>query len=587
MKHKSYGMKSKFIKSNFLIYFGTFMLPVLLLEIFFLSDIYMSERRKIEKELDNSMSLASDLVSVYDTDTNAFQLYVKSCGSMAQYIRVFKRETLDYDSANAIRFLSAYMTALHNSRTDMESVYFYLNNDLKRLTTSERLIENVADMEDSNWVDILADMQGDEWNAVVRPYGKAEDVFSIFYRFRNYKGGTVINYDLAQQREKLEQMIIYDRQFLMVFDVEGKFIFSNEERVPREIVEMVQEELPSCEPDRVLKNNGYLIKVNRNNGGHFIVATAVPQRTVNNVFWSNMTIFIWLLGVIMVASAVLAYDRANRNYRQLYRIIDVFDYAEKNLELDPEIGKDDTIYDQILQNIIRMFLRNSYLQLQLSERKYREMTAQLLALQYQINPHFLFNTLQALNYEVLEISGGKWGNANYMVENLSDMLRYSLDTREMDVSIRKEIEICQKYLDIQKLRTGQDFIVEWEVDPDVEKQKIRRMLLQPLLENAFSHGIKGIEKGKIRIIVQKQNDKICFKVLDNGNGISSERLKEIRGKLKESVVEFESEHIGLQNVNARLLLAYGEAAELHINSKVGMGTIQYFYIHYEEGYDEC
>ena len=118
-------------------------------------------------------------------------------------------------------------------------------------------------------------------------------------------------------------------------------------------------------------------------------------------------------------------------------------------------------------------------------------------------------------------------------------------------------------------------------------QKIRRMLLQPLLENALSHGIKNKANGRVQIVIDRKDDKICVKALDSGKGIPRDRLVQLREKMKEPQVEFESEHIGLQNVNHRLALAYGrEDMRLHIASKEGMGTMQYFYMYYLEKEEE-
>lgn len=308
------------------------------------------------------------------------------------------------------------------------------------------------------------------------------------------------------------------------------------------------------------------------------MVSLIPNKAANQVFLSNMWSLIVLVAATTIGSAYLAYDRAVRNYKQLYGIIEIFDRAEKNQELPKQITEKDSVYNQILNNIVRTFLENSYLQIQLSERKYRQISAQMLALQYQINPHFLFNTLQAINYEILTITKGKTGNANKMLENLSDVLRYSLDSPECDVSIREEVEICKKYVDIQKMREDRHFSMEWEIDPEIEGYRIPRMLLQPLLENSLSHGLKYKKDGRLRVAIRKRKDDIYFKVIDNGDGISSEKTALLRERLEKTKDEFESKHIGLTNVNQRLILAYGEKAGIHIFSKEGIGTIQWFKI---------
>ncbi len=570
-------MKYRFLKANFLIYLCTFTLPVFLLGALLLFGIYIGEQKKIQYELKNSLKLAEGLVQEYESDTEAFHMFLGSAQRMAQFILVFRNEKVDYDSVNALRFLSAYMTSLQNSRTDMESVYFYLNNASRRVVTSEKFTESADGMKDNGWLDILLEMKNGEAKAVVRPASKdasGKGVFSVLRCFPSYKGGTVINYRLEEQQEKLKRMAFYDEQEILIFDRDGQILFGS--------TNAAAEAIRTLEDLNNLRRF-YVVEKERKKSDFFHVVTVVSQKSVNHVFMVNMRTLIFLSIVTTIASAFLAYDRAVRDYRQLYHVIDIFERAEKKQELITRKKSGNGIYDQILNNIIRTFLENSYLQVQLSEQKYRQMTAQMLALQYQINPHFLFNTLQALNYEILALTGGKQGNANRMVENLSDILRYSLDVSKMDVSIQEEIDICKKYMDIQKMRTAQDWIVEWEVSSLVKRQKIRRMLLQPLLENALSHGIKNRENGRIRIVIGKRDDKICVKVLDNGKGIPKDKLMQLREKMREPQVEFESEHIGLQNVNYRLALAYGgENMGLHIASKEGMGTMQYFYMYYLE-----
>lgn len=574
-------MKYRFLKANFLIYLCTFTLPVFLLGALFLFGIFREEQRKIQDELRNSLKLAEGLVQEYESDTEAFHMFLGSAQRMAQFILVFKNEKVDYDSVNALRFLSAYMTSLKNSRTDMESVYFYLNNDSRRVVTSEKFTESAEGMKDNGWLDILLEMKNGETRAVVRSAGKDisdSSVFSVMRCFPSYKGGTVINYRLGEQQEKLKRMAFYDEQELLIFDKEGKILFGSTEAATKDIQGLA---------DLNNLKSFYVVEKEKGKNDFFHVATMVSRKTVNHVFMINMRTLIFLTVVTTIASAFLAYDRAARDYRQLYHVIDIFERVEKKQEIATYKKSGNGIYDRILNNIIRTFLENGYLQMQLSEQKYKQMTAQMLALQYQINPHFLFNTLQALNYEILALTGGKQGNANCMVENLSDILRYSLDVSKMDVSIQEEVDICKKYMDIQRMRTDQNWIVEWEIAQSVKGQKIRRMLLQPLLENALTHGIKNKANGRIRIMIDRKKDKICVKVLDNGKGIPRDKLTQLREKMREPQVEFESEHIGLQNVNYRLTLAYGgEDMGLHIASKEGMGTMQYFYMDYSEKLEE-
>lgn len=590
IKNKKHAMKYRFMKEKLLVYLATFTLPVLVMGMLLIAEVYWQERRMAQDRLSNSLQLAKEYMDAFYLDSDAFQIFLASGQRMAQFYSTFQSGIVDYDSANALQYLFAYMVSLKSSREDIDSVYFYLNNDYRRVMTSEKRIEDGDTMADKGWMDILLAMKGNQTSAKVRsvenavrfPEGK---VFSIFRRLPNLKGGTVINYSLEDQREKLDKMVFYEGQFLAVLDSGGQELFSNyrpEAQMRQELFSWIMEH--PGESHMKCGKEHFMVHTETDKTGMFRIVTAVPYRTVNQALFSNMRTLIFLICVTTVASAYLAYDRAARNYNQLYGIIDIFDRAEKNLKLPQRSEESGNVYDQILNNIIRTFLDNSYLKMQLSERKYRLTAAQVQALQYQINPHFLFNTLQAINYEILEISGGQQKNANRMVENLSDLLRYSLDAAREDADIREEVEICKKYVEIQKLREDGSFFSEWEIDPGVEQMKIKRMLLQPLLENAISHGLKLQRGGRLRTAIYKAGDQVVFKVVDNGRGIPPGELERLRKRLnetgEETINEFETEHIGLANVNQRLVLAYGQAARIHILSRENMGTIQYFKIDY-------
>lgn len=588
IKNKKRAMKYRFLKEKLSVYLAAFVLPVLLLGTLMIAVGYGQERQRAQDRLSNSLQLAQEYMNTLYLDSDAFQIFLASGQRMAQFYNTFQSGSVDYESANALQYLYAYMVSLKSSRMDIDSVYFYLNNDNRWVMTSEKRIESGDTMADGGWIDMLLEMKGNQTSLVVRsaadsarfPEGKT---FSIFRRLPNLKGGTVINYKLEKQRAQLDKMTFYEGQYLTVLDCDGQELFSNDEP-EAEVKQALLSWAAAHEGDARIRlgRELFMVHAKRDLGSGFCVVTAVPYRVVNRDFLSNMRTLIFLVCVTTVTSGYLAWDRAARNYEQLYGIIDIFDRAEKNQELPARMEGGRTVYDQILNNIIRTFLDNSYLKMQLSQRRYKQIAAQLQALQYQINPHFLFNTLQAINYEILEISGGEQKNANRMVENLSDLLRYSLDAARQDAEISKEVEICKEYVEIQKLREDGNFCAEWDIDPQMEHLEIKRMLLQPLLENAISHGIKFRKGGRIRTGIYGIGDQVLFKVVDNGRGISPERLEQLKKRLNETQEEMmsglEAEHIGLCNVNQRLVLAYGESARIHILSRENMGTIQYFKI---------
>lgn len=134
-----------------------------------------------------------------------------------------------------------------------------------------------------------------------------------------------------------------------------------------------------------------------------------------------------------------------------------------------------------------------------------------------------------------------------------------------------------KFIEIQKLRFNKEIETKWSIDQAAAELFVQRLLLQPLLENAISHGLRFKEEEcRISVKVYPIHGKMRGVVGDNGCGMSRQRLKEVRESLKLADREFPNQHIGLVNINQRLILSYSEESVLHICSKEGMGTILYF-----------
>lgn len=179
--------------------------------------------------------------------------------------------------------------------------------------------------------------------------------------------------------------------------------------------------------------------------------------------------------------------------------------------------------------------------------------AQLLMLRYQLNPHFLFNTLNAISTLVLSKSTER---ANEMVTKLSKFLRYSLDHSPLDrVSFAHELETSQLYLDIEKVRFGERLQLELDIDPEAEQALVPTMLLQPIIENSIKHGISKAEKGGcITISAKKEADNLTISVTDDGPGLTE-------GDLLDKSFSF-SKGVGVSNIRNRLSEIYGDKHSL-------------------------
>jgi two-component system sensor histidine kinase YesM len=283
----------------------------------------------------------------------------------------------------------------------------------------------------------------------------------------------------------------------------------------------------------------------------------------------------------------LTYLLTRRSLRHIHRMISIIKSAEKGLPL-PEIpgaGKREDEYGYIIQTMTRNFIQSSYLNVQLSEKKFRLQAAELLALQSQINPHFLFNTLETLNWKAMALTGGP-NEVNDMLEHLSELLRYTLDKPGRIVPLMKEIDYTKHYVAIQQIRYGAKFRCVWAYDPEeIMPFSTVKLILQPLIENSLYHGIKEMEgNGGIKIKISRHSGWTAVSVIDNGIGMTKPRLEEVRRSVAMHMEEdngydwntWNSEdgsHIGLANTNRRIRLAYGTREGLHILSKQRLGTV--------------
>ena len=207
------------------------------------------------------------------------------------------------------------------------------------------------------------------------------------------------------------------------------------------------------------------------------------------------------------------------------------------------------------------------MQIREDERKMRK--AELRLLQEQINPHFLYNTLDAI---VWMIEDGKSEQAENMVVSLSTFFRTVLSRGREFISIREEVQHIRSYLEIQKARYQDILSYEIQVAPELYPYETLKMTLQPLVENALYHGVKNKRSGGlIRISGERDGKLIRFKVEDDGIGMNAEALthlqEEIRRPCKETDTGF-----GMANVNERIRMNFGADYGLMIESKEGKGT---------------
>jgi two-component system, LytTR family, sensor kinase len=202
---------------------------------------------------------------------------------------------------------------------------------------------------------------------------------------------------------------------------------------------------------------------------------------------------------------------------------------------------------------------NTRIEMNLEQNQQLLLKARMDALTSQINPHFLFNTLNAVS-SLIRFDPDM---ARVVVIKLSNILRRLLRKHETFVPLRDELDFIDDYLDIEVARFGRDKLqVFKEIDEETLDTFVPSMLLQPMIENSIKHGLgPRLEGGQIHLRTRHRDGRLAIEIEDNGMGISSERLAQIYG-----------EGIGISNVHERLRLLYGDQFKMDIRSQEGQGT---------------
>ncbi|MDQ0233627.1 sensor histidine kinase [Metabacillus malikii] len=245
--------------------------------------------------------------------------------------------------------------------------------------------------------------------------------------------------------------------------------------------------------------------------------------------------------------------------------IETEDVAKAN----DEIGILGKAFHQMLKDLKHYI--SQHFQVLESKRLVKEL--ELKALQSQINPHFLFNTLNVIS-KLAYIEGAE--KTSDLTVTASNLIRYNLRKLDQPVTLRDELHHIKEYLTIQKARFQERVHFEYDIDESVLNQIIPCLTLQPILENAFVHGIENMESdGEINIVMKDEQAYVYIKLSDNGNGMDETIKQKLLNYMSEGENGYstrKSTGLGTINVFKRLYLFYGEEMKIEIDSNKGVGT---------------
>jgi two-component system sensor histidine kinase YesM len=381
-----------------------------------------------------------------------------------------------------------------------------------------------------------------------------------------------IKLDIYMQRlfaptsDEMNQTYSYD---VIVLDNDENIVYSSNENYGKILEELSFAQLQKNRFS-YYKDTMVLSDSERNYGLKLIFLFNNSQLSIKRaeMLWAILPVLFLVVAWIVITAFVFTRGFSRRVAKLIHKIktAETGDLTiTGELEGNDEIAVLDKQFNQMLHKLDRLIKKNYIQQLEKKESEFRN-------LQLQINPHFLYNTLET-------ISSIAAVNQVFVIcdlcEKLGENFRYSLGKNYGEfVTVIQELQHTQNYVYIQKTRFGSKFEVFYNVDREVENKLILRFILQPIVENAIVHGLGNITgKGTLEITINKVDGMLVIKIEDDGVGMSQERVEEISRYINDSEETDHKRHsIGIRNVNQRIKLACGNEYGITIESMPNRGS---------------
>lgn len=581
--------KNSISRSLTQLFFTVFLIPVILICTFYVVYIYKSMRdAELEKVISSLEKTESEFnESLVEVKAFSDRLYVNR-KLQSLLLKDYSNIQDIYSAYSELSFLEDYL----RNYKEIANFRIYVKNET--LHENSYIIKATQDDYERSWFKTAVIMKGHAFWQVTYDKKTNKRYLSLVRSlwspsYRQYIGVLVININPEIIQKNLSEQLY---ETLVYF--EDQNIFTTVKRISKEEIKEIPEIIRNNET-----NDKYISWEIQDNQVGLFAADFYPQdsncvkfkfvyiiplrqlnvQTRNNIY---ITLFL-LLSMILLSSVVfIIYSNYVKN-----RVTKVQTGIEKvvsnNFEIEESIGGNDE-FEKIYNNLYSMSgnlktLIDEIYQQKIEKEQIKaaqsEMSFKMLA--SQINPHFLFNTIETIRMKSLA-SGDK--DVSKMLRLLAQLLRYNLSVKGKPVPLSKEIEAINNYLTIQHMRFGDRIEYSINSNFDMDKYEILPLLIQPIVENSFNHGLEDREKGgTITINLEWEKcqigELITIKVKDNGQGIPEEKLKEITYNLENNLETSKNNSevsIGLGNVNSRIKLYYKNGSGIEINSSIGQGT---------------
>lgn len=552
----------------------------------------MKEAVEVTNEINKALK---DYINQIDGTISSFyyELYQNNSGALATLLTA-ENELTGYAKAQQLDSLDKYFSKLFVMRNDFVDVYIYSNAKKNYIYSTYGGKTLDYDPANSKWYQRTLDRNGKttitiDYVAEQITYKKPVIGFSRMFKNINGEGildDTVVMLDFTMDNldELLDNYIANDMTTIMLVDDEGNVVYQR--GADNTLYEYWKEnEVTSGAHLVKSENERYIIAGSNNKVYEWNVVLAMNMDYIMLKILDYVKFTIVIFGMLTIGAAAVSFIFA-RNICRPIKTLEKGMQTIQNGDFDINLHKESS--DEIGQLIDHFNIMTAKIK-ELIKEKYEEelqkKEAQYKFLQAQIDPHFIFNTLQIISSMALVYKTPEIGVVS---NSLAGIIRYSISDTEKTISLKEEMKNVKSYLEIQKIRFKNRLSYEILTDTELENISIIKLILQPIVENSITHGLEHRnENGKIKIHVFSEEDKVYIKIIDNGNGMDNEILQDLIKKINTpiQVTEIESDtenmknaiknkgnHVGLRNINLRLKMYYGDEYGLFIESSENKGT---------------
>lgn len=563
---------SRILIKYFVLLFVCLVLPVTALSTWYYKEIRKNMNEEILKRNEASLAQAySNVNSVLLSTKNL--AYSLSVNSNVKYLAY--RTQVGNDTTGNLTSLVEMLSILWNANAYLDSSYLYFANSEEVVTNTG--VSSYEEFKDKEVLELFSrDMPARTvlLSRIKRnhyPY-----LLTVLYPIRFEKdvnaGLVVINIDVEKLGDYIGSGSYRSKSYaprLLIFNESMEtLVYSDEYRLLQDDEELselkkeVGEWTKSFSDVLTLWDESYVVSgiESEEDGLRYLYLTtmqnfAEQNEATENRLWGVTAFLAFLCLVIAFLLAVWVYKPIRRTIRVLSDVSMLTEWDQK--EHMDEI-------EAIQRSILTAKREKDDLNEQIRERIVSLHNAQICALQTQINPHFLFNTLEAIGNTAALLMNGD-NQVTEMIYTLGKLMRISLSNENYLVPLEEELEHVELYVKLITFRFHGRVSLHQQIPKELGMERIVKLTLQPLIENAVQHGlIHKRTDGEIWLKGEKKEGDIFLYVIDNGAGMTPEELKKLSEHLKESAITGSS-HIGMRNVDQRLKLVFGEEYGLSVS----------------------